>query len=64
MVVEYMLLLLVSVIIILAPFMQGEGPVSMMGTSGPRLGMRVERALVTGEGFQQRRSTRLDWRRR
>ena len=64
MVLEYMLLLLVSVIIILAPFVMGQGPVTMMGTSGPKLGMKVERALVTGNGFFERKGHRLDWKRR
>ena len=64
MVIEYILLLLVSVIIILSPFMTQKGPVTMMGKSGPVLGMKVERALVTGHGFFERKGRKLDWRRR
>lgn len=65
MVVEYMLLFMISVMIILAPFIQKKGPVTMMGRSGPVLGMKVEQALETGHGFSSDRNGQsLTWKRR
>ena len=60
-----MMLFLISVIIILSPFIQKKGPVTMMGRSGPVLGMKVERALQTGKGFSDdRNGQELIWKRR
>ena len=69
MTVEYILLLAVSAVLILNDFVT-DGPVQMMGQNGPRLAMHVEKALVTGGGFQRGRTkttdnspSHLDWRR-
>ena len=52
MVVEYLLLLLISVVIILAPFIQKEGPVAMFKKNGGNLATNlVAPHLETGEGF-------------
>lgn len=65
MIVEYMLLFLISVMIILSPFMRQKGPITMMGRSGPVLGMKVEQALETGRGFSSNRNGQaLSWKRR
>lgn len=64
MLVEYLLLLAISVVIILAPFMSNKGPVTMMSKSAPNLAREVEKALVTGEGFFTRNGRRIDWQRR
>lgn len=64
MVIEYIFLLLISVTIILVPFTTKQGPIAMMGQSSPRLGMKVEKALVTGEGFFTRQGERKRWIRR
>ena len=52
MVVEYLLLLLISVMIILAPFITGKGPVTMFHQNGAKLAEGlVSPRLETGKGF-------------
>ena len=65
MTVEYILLLAVSAVLILSDFVT-HGPLQMMNHNGARLGMQVERSLVTGGGFFVRESGdgNMDWVRR
>ena len=52
MVVEYLLLLLMSVIILAGSFGLSTGPVKMFQDSAPYLAYKVESSLETGQGFE------------
>ena len=54
MVVEYILLLTMSAILLAAAFSPAKGPVAMFKDSGPVLAARMEKRLVTGQGFFKR----------
>lgn len=58
MTIEYILL-----VFLFAFFVMGKlisGPNNAFKASGPRLGARIEKQLVTGEGFHQKGSA-LQW---
>lgn len=59
MTVEYILLLIAVFFIGLKFFI--EAPKDAFKGSGPRLAMRVEKQLLTGQGFQSPDSTQ-DWK--
>ena len=54
MVVEYILLLTMSAILLAAAFSPAKGPVAMFKESGPVLAARMEKRLITGQGFFKR----------
>ena len=62
MIFEYILLLFASLIILLASFSASRGPVRMFKNSAPILGAKVEKRLMTGEGFCWL-ETACDWKR-
>ena len=53
MVVEYLLLLLVSIMILGGAFGLSTGPVKMFKESSPYLAQKVEYHIETGQGFQE-----------
>ena len=53
MVVEYLLLLLVSIMILGGAFGLSTGPVKMFQKSNPYLAQKVEYHIETGQGFQE-----------
>ena len=54
MVIEYILLLTMSAILLAVAFSPNKGPVAMFKESGPILAARVEKRIVTGQGFFKR----------
>ena len=54
MVIEYMLLLTMSAILLAMSFSPAKGPVAMFRESGPVLAARLEKRIVTGQGFFER----------
>lgn len=54
MVIEYILLLTMSAILLVASFSPAKGPVAMFKESGPVLAARMEKRLMTGQGFFKR----------
>ena len=61
---EYLLLLLVSIALLVGSFANGNGPVAMFTTSAPVLATRVERQIITGEGFFEQAGEEISWKRR
>ncbi|MCY4512160.1 MAG: hypothetical protein OXB86_00565 [Bdellovibrionales bacterium] len=54
MVIEYILLLTMSAILLAASFSPATGPVAMFKESGPVLAARLEKRIMTGQGFFKR----------
>ena len=54
MAIEYILLLTMSAILLAASFSPARGPVAMFKESGPVLAARMEKRLMTGQGFFKR----------
>ncbi len=51
MALEYVLLLSVSAILLVSSFGMNTGPVKMFSEASPMLAHRLERRIVTGNGF-------------
>ena len=54
MAIEYILLLTMSAILLAASFSPDRGPVAMFKESGPVLAARMEKRIMTGQGFFKR----------
>ena len=65
MVLEYLLVLSVSMVLLLGAFGLDNGPIKMFSTNGPKLAHRLERRTITGYGFFARtegRTQDVHWR--
>ena len=63
MILEYILLLIASIIILAGSFSNKRGPVRMFKESAPILASRLEQRMVTGQGFAKQ-YPEYEWRRR
>ena len=60
MVVEYMLLLMISLIILTGAFGLTTGPIAMFKEKSPYLARKVEKNLMTGNGFYEKKVKQKD----
>lgn len=61
---EYMLLLLVSIFLLIGSFANGKGPVEMFRQSGPVAAAHIEQRIIVGSGFFSRGDGReIAWQR-
>lgn len=59
MTVEYIVLLSLFVFLMMGAIV--KGPAQAFDTAGPKLGARIEKHLMTGDGFTSQGRTSLRW---
>ena len=58
---ELVLLISIFVFLVARAFFGEHGPLKTFETSGPRLGARIERQIITGRAFKNNQGAPQEW---